>query len=192
MLRSRQLRVAGRTAWWPRSPRPKIRIRSRRNGGGHRERGADRSHHARLGATGYTARARRQLEGRVRHIPLLGPWPLLQPAGGGHPRAAEQPQQRSLRGRQSQPPSAGRKDKSRHSQHLRYGRAQSRQSLGRRGGQPGGQRAGGRGRKPVPATRHERPGAHREGRCHIVERRTREFCVPNIFKRPRLPRATCS
>ena len=30
------------------------------------------------------------------------------------------------------------------------------------------------------------------GRCHIVERRTREFCVPNIFKRPRLPRATCS
>jgi hypothetical protein len=28
--------------------------------------------------------------------------------------------------------------------------------------------------------------------CHIVERRTREFCVPNIFKRPRLPRATCS
>ena len=29
-------------------------------------------------------------------------------------------------------------------------------------------------------------------RCHIVERRTREFCVPNIFKRPRLPRATCS
>ena len=31
-----------------------------------------------------------------------------------------------------------------------------------------------------------------EGRCHIVERRTREFCVPNIFKRPRLPRATCS
>jgi hypothetical protein len=25
------------------------------------------------------------------------------------------------------------------------------------------------------------------GRCHIVERRTREFCVPNIFKRPRLP-----
>src|ERR1700716_4356475 len=27
-----------------------------------------------------------------------------------------------------------------------------------------------------------------EGRCHIVERRTREFCVPNIFKRPRLPR----
>ncbi len=28
------------------------------------------------------------------------------------------------------------------------------------------------------------------GRCHIVERRTREFCVPNIFKRPRLPRAT--
>jgi hypothetical protein len=27
---------------------------------------------------------------------------------------------------------------------------------------------------------------------HIVERRTREFCVPNIFKRPRLPRATCS
>ena len=33
---------------------------------------------------------------------------------------------------------------------------------------------------------------HREGRCHIVERRTREFCVPNIFKRPRLPRVTCS
>jgi SNF2 family DNA or RNA helicase len=31
-----------------------------------------------------------------------------------------------------------------------------------------------------------------EGRCHIVERRSREFCVPNIFKRPRLPRATCS
>jgi hypothetical protein len=31
-----------------------------------------------------------------------------------------------------------------------------------------------------------------QGRCHIVERRTREFCVPNIFKRPRLPRATCS
>ena len=30
------------------------------------------------------------------------------------------------------------------------------------------------------------------GHCHIVERRTREFCVPNIFKRPRLPRATCS
>jgi hypothetical protein len=30
------------------------------------------------------------------------------------------------------------------------------------------------------------------GRCHIVERRTQEFCVPNIFKRPRLPRATCS
>jgi transposase, IS5 family len=30
------------------------------------------------------------------------------------------------------------------------------------------------------------------GRCHIVERRTREICVPNIFKRPRLPRATCS
>ena len=30
------------------------------------------------------------------------------------------------------------------------------------------------------------------GRCHIVEGRTREFCVPNIFKRPRLPRATCS
>ena len=29
------------------------------------------------------------------------------------------------------------------------------------------------------------------GHCHIVERRTREFCVPNIFKRPRLPRATC-
>ncbi len=29
-------------------------------------------------------------------------------------------------------------------------------------------------------------------RCHFVERRTREFCVPNIFKRPRLPRATCS
>ena len=29
-------------------------------------------------------------------------------------------------------------------------------------------------------------------RCQIVERRTREFCVPNIFKRPRLPRATCS
>jgi hypothetical protein len=32
---------------------------------------------------------------------------------------------------------------------------------------------------------------HHGGRCHIVERRTREFCVPNIFKRPRLPRATC-
>ena len=32
------------------------------------------------------------------------------------------------------------------------------------------------------------PGGH----CHIVERRTREFCVPNIFKLPRLPRATCS
>ena len=31
-----------------------------------------------------------------------------------------------------------------------------------------------------------------KGHCHIVERRTREFCVPNIFKRPRLPRATCS
>ena len=31
-----------------------------------------------------------------------------------------------------------------------------------------------------------------ERRCHFVERRTREFCVPNIFKRPRLPRATCS
>ena len=30
------------------------------------------------------------------------------------------------------------------------------------------------------------------GHCHIVERRTREFCVPNIFKRPRLPRSTCS
>jgi len=30
------------------------------------------------------------------------------------------------------------------------------------------------------------------GHFHIVERRTREFCVPNIFKRPRLPRATCS
>src|ERR1700731_3613141 len=30
------------------------------------------------------------------------------------------------------------------------------------------------------------------GRRHVVERRTREFCVSNIFKRPRLPRATCS
>ena len=30
------------------------------------------------------------------------------------------------------------------------------------------------------------------GRCHIVERRTREFCVSHIFKRPQLPRATCS
>jgi hypothetical protein len=30
------------------------------------------------------------------------------------------------------------------------------------------------------------------GRCHIVERRTREFCVANIFKRPRLRRATRS
>jgi hypothetical protein len=29
-------------------------------------------------------------------------------------------------------------------------------------------------------------------RRHVVERRTREFCVSNIFKRPRLPRATCS
>ena len=28
--------------------------------------------------------------------------------------------------------------------------------------------------------------------CHNVERRTREFCVPNVFKRPRLSRATCS
>jgi hypothetical protein len=31
-----------------------------------------------------------------------------------------------------------------------------------------------------------------EGRRHVVERRTREFCASNIFKRPRLPRATCS
>ena len=29
-------------------------------------------------------------------------------------------------------------------------------------------------------------------RCHIVERRTQEFCVSNIFKRPRLRRAICS
>ena len=29
-------------------------------------------------------------------------------------------------------------------------------------------------------------------RRHVVARRTREFCVSNIFKRPRLPRATCS
>jgi hypothetical protein len=29
-------------------------------------------------------------------------------------------------------------------------------------------------------------------RCHIVERRTRKFCVQNIFTRLRLPRATCS
>ena len=41
---------------------------------------------------------------------------------------------------------------------------------------------------PAAAGRHF--ALHR--RCHIVERRTREFCVPNIFKRPRLPRATCS
>ena len=42
---------------------------------------------------------------------------------------------------------------------------------------------------------HHRVGGrvdHRNWHCHIVERRTREFCVPNIFKRPRLPRATCS
>jgi oxalate decarboxylase/phosphoglucose isomerase-like protein (cupin superfamily) len=38
---------------------------------------------------------------------------------------------------------------------------------------------------------HWHPNVER-WRCHIVERRTREFCVPNIFKRPRLPRATCS
>ena len=29
-----------------------------------------------------------------------------------------------------------------------------------------------------------------KGRCHVVEKRTREFCISNIFKRPRLPRAT--
>ena len=29
-------------------------------------------------------------------------------------------------------------------------------------------------------------------RRHVVEKRTREFCVSNIFKRPRLPRAICS
>jgi pimeloyl-ACP methyl ester carboxylesterase len=30
------------------------------------------------------------------------------------------------------------------------------------------------------------------GRRHVVEKRTREFCASNIFRRPRLPRATCS
>ena len=29
-----------------------------------------------------------------------------------------------------------------------------------------------------------------EGRCHVVKKRTREFCISNIFKRPRLPHAT--
>ena len=34
---------------------------------------------------------------------------------------------------------------------------------------------------------------HEAGRhCHVVERRTRETCVPHIFKRPQLLRATCS
>jgi len=42
----------------------------------------------------------------------------------------------------------------------------------------------------VQSRRNKRAALKR--RCHIVERRTREFCVPNIFKRPRLPRATCS
>src|ERR1700730_1960580 len=57
---------------------------------------------------------------------------------------------------------------------------------------------------PFPASDLERTGivfaalmlANRpldpSGRRHVVERRTREFCVSNIFKRPRLPRATCS
>ena len=29
-------------------------------------------------------------------------------------------------------------------------------------------------------------------RCHVIEKRTREICVSNIFRRLRLPRAICS
>jgi hypothetical protein len=56
----------------------------------------------------------------------------------------------------------------------------------------GAKRPGHRSARPTDAPKTLRALGISKRRCHIVERRTREFCVPNIFKRPRLPRATCS
>ena len=57
-----------------------------------------------------------------------------------------------------------------------------------------GQRTALRGGNPYRTRAYSRAAENllAQRRRHVVERRTREFCVSNIFKRPRLPRATCS